>query len=413
MRIAVHDYAGHPFQLELSRSLAERGHTVRHFFFADDPGPKGSNKVTENDSKNLSIKGISLNFRYRRESLPRRFVGDVLYAHAIRREVMAFAPDVVVSGNAPLHAQSAIQRAASARGAKFVFWVQDLHGLAIQRVLRSRWFGLGSLIAKYYASVERSLLASSDSIIIISPDFRRYLPKGAAVAEKTQVIMNWGPMKEISPRDKVNPWSLRNGLSDKFVFMYTGTLGLKHNPETIWALSEAFAREPDVVIVVAATGANAIKLRSWQESAPRANIRILPLQPIEDFPDVLGTADVLMALLESDSAEFSVPSKILSYLCAGRPILMSAPEGNLATRMLNDSGAGIAVTAGGTEAFISAARALRDDTDRRNVYGRAGRLYAERNFDIERITSRFESVFGRRERIPIEINAANLADRVL
>ncbi len=29
MKILVHDYAGHPFQVQLSRALAQRGHQVR------------------------------------------------------------------------------------------------------------------------------------------------------------------------------------------------------------------------------------------------------------------------------------------------------------------------------------------------------------------------------------------------
>jgi colanic acid biosynthesis glycosyl transferase WcaI len=30
LRILIHDYAGHPFQVQLSRALATRGHTVHH-----------------------------------------------------------------------------------------------------------------------------------------------------------------------------------------------------------------------------------------------------------------------------------------------------------------------------------------------------------------------------------------------
>ncbi len=30
MRILVHDYSGHPFQAQLSRELARRGHDVVH-----------------------------------------------------------------------------------------------------------------------------------------------------------------------------------------------------------------------------------------------------------------------------------------------------------------------------------------------------------------------------------------------
>jgi hypothetical protein len=41
MKILVHDFAGHPFQVQLSGELARRGHTVLHTYFADIPGPKG------------------------------------------------------------------------------------------------------------------------------------------------------------------------------------------------------------------------------------------------------------------------------------------------------------------------------------------------------------------------------------
>ena len=50
------------------------------------------------------------------------------------------------------------------------------------------------------------------------------------------------------------------------------------------------------------------------ESEPLANLRVLPFQPFEELPNVLGAADVLIALLEGDAGEFSVPSKVLSYL---------------------------------------------------------------------------------------------------
>jgi len=32
LKIVVHDYSGHPFQVELSRELARRGHTVHHCY---------------------------------------------------------------------------------------------------------------------------------------------------------------------------------------------------------------------------------------------------------------------------------------------------------------------------------------------------------------------------------------------
>jgi hypothetical protein len=42
MRLLIHDYAGHPFQVQLSRELARRGHSVIHAFAGGLLTPRGS-----------------------------------------------------------------------------------------------------------------------------------------------------------------------------------------------------------------------------------------------------------------------------------------------------------------------------------------------------------------------------------
>jgi glycosyltransferase involved in cell wall biosynthesis len=394
MRIAIHDYAGHPFQFELSRELARRGHTVRHFFFADDPGPKGSSEVSADDPVGFSIEPLRLRMRYVKDQFVRRSVADHLYGRIVQKRLLAFQPDIIVSGNTPLDTQKAVQRAARKCGASFVFWVQDFYSIAIERLLSGRWGGIGTAVARHYRRIEESLLERSDSIVLISEDFRQYLPDSVAGRDSIHVIRNWGALNAISPVPKRNPWAASQGLTDKLVFMYTGTLALKHNPALLLALSDAFAQDDDVMIVVVASGVSAEALQAENRLRPRPNLKLLPLQAIADMPDVLGSADVLLAVLESDAAEFSVPSKLLSYLCAAKPILLSAPARNLATQVLKESGAGLHAGADDTGSFVSAACQLRQDSMARERLGAAGRAYAEANFDVGRVASRFERAMG-------------------
>ena len=65
------------------------------------------------------------------------------------------------------------------------------------------------------------------------------------------------------------------------------------------------------------------------------------VQPFDAYPDVLATADVLIAFVEVDAGAFSLPSKVLSYLCAERAIVLSVPKKNLASRIVVKSGAGL------------------------------------------------------------------------
>ena len=116
---------------------------------------------------------------------------------------------------------------------------------------------------------------------------------------------------------------------------------------------------------------------------------------MEIFPDVLGAADVLVALLESDAGRFSVPSKVLNYLCGGRPVLLSAPTDNLSARLVEEAGAGVCAPAGNREAFLRAAHRLRHEPQLCAQFGGAGRGYAETTFNISAIADRFESTIVR------------------
>jgi len=133
------------------------------------------------------------------------------------------------------------------------------------------------------------------------------------------------------------------------------------------------------------------------------NLILLPFQPFEALPEVLASGDVLMALLEPEAGVFSVPSKILTYLCAGRALLLAMPSENLGVRTVARIGAGLAVNPGDDQAFLAAADTLARDSGMRAACGERARRYAEKTFDIDRIGGQFAGVFatiGREDAAP-------------
>jgi colanic acid biosynthesis glycosyl transferase WcaI len=393
MRIAIHDYAGHPFVFELSRQLAREGHEVRHFYFAGDLGPKGDSQVRPTDPPSFSIEPLRIRGEYSKDKLVARRRNDIEYGRVAGSRIAAFRPDVVLSGNTPLESQGALMRAVRRSGSAFVFWMQDFYSVAVAWQIGRKWYGLGRLISGYYRRMERRQIESSDAVVLISDGFRGELARMCPAAGPVHVIPNWGALPAIPERPKHNPWSEANALADRFVFLYSGTLGLKHEPLMLLELADAFADDDSVRIVVAAEGTGARLLDEQLVSRPRPNLVRLGLQPLDGFPNVLGSADVVLALLEADAGQFSVPSKVLSYLCAGRAILLSAPLQNLAAEVVREAGAGLTVEAGDARALVDAARTLRLDDAHRVELGSNGRRYAERHFDVPAVASRFEAVF--------------------
>jgi GDP-D-mannose 3',5'-epimerase len=79
------------------------------------------------------------------------------------------------------------------------------------------------------------------------------------------------------------------------------------------------------------------------------------------LPAVLGGADILIAMIEDDAGMFSVPSKVLTYFCCGRPVLAAVPRGNLARRLVEREHAGLGSDPGSDAQFIGNLRRLAED----------------------------------------------------
>lgn len=397
LRILVHDYAGHPFQLELSRALAHRGHTVRHVYCGSIGNTaRGNTARLADDPETFSIEPITLAQPIQKYSYVKRWAQEKTYGRKLAAALDDFRPTVVLSANTPLDAQRILQKNCRRAGIRFVFWVQDLLGIATERVLKRRMPVFGKRIGQHYVEMEKTLLRQSDAIVLITEDFRPVMQKWGIPPSRVTVIENWAPLAELPMRPKANPWAEAQGLADKRCLLYAGNLGMKHNPQHLVETARMLRGQDDVRVVVVSEGLGADWLREQQAAEGLDNLTLLPFQPFEALPEVLATGDVLMALLEPDAGVFSVPSKVLSYLCAGRPVLLAIPVENLAARIVEQQQAGRIIPPDEPAAFAREAQHLIHNEALRHRLGINARRYAETTFDIDAITGRFEQILAPR-----------------
>ena len=92
---------------------------------------------------------------------------------------------------------------------------------------------------------------------------------------------------------------------------------------------------------------------------------------------------MLLVVLESDASRYSVPSKVLNYLCAGRSVLALLPPDNAVANMVEAAEAGLVVAPGDADAASDALRSLLASPGARGAMGTAARRYAERTFDVD------------------------------
>jgi len=394
MKVLVHDYSGHPFQIQLSRELAKRNDSILHIYSDSFQTPKGNLKKEDIDSINLNVKSIKLPYEFKKYSFLKRHFQELEYGKLLINEVDKFKPDIVISSNTPLDVQKLLIKYCNINSIPFTFWVQDLQGIAIKKILSKKYPLIGTLIGMYYNFLERRLFKKSDDIILISEDFKSFV---VPYVEKNNiyVIENWAPIDEIPVKEKNNEWSVKNNLDKTKNIVYSGTLGMKHNPKLLFDLAYKLRESKDVKIIVISEGLGANWLKSKKELHKLDNLILMDYQPFEQMPNVLATADILVGILEEDAGTFSVPSKVLTYLCSGKPILLSVPEKNLSARIVKNTNAGIIVNPNNNKGFIDDAIKLLNDDELRNNLGKNARKYAEDTFNIKLIADKFCEIINK------------------
>ncbi len=395
MKVLLHDRTGVPFTVQLARELARRECDVLYSYGAFFQSPKGNLKSQVSDPPNLQIVPMYLNRPFQKYSFIKRRFQEIEYARDLIEQIKQYKPDVLILAGSHPDALAVVYKECRNLEMKIIFWVQDIYGIAIKRIINKRFPIIGDLIGNYYIWQEKRLLRQSDEVILITEDFTKLMNEWGIKSEKRHIIHNWTPLEELPLRPKDNTWAQQHGLTDKFCFLYAGTLGLKHNPALLLQLAVRFKDNPLIRVVVVSEGLGADWLQAQRSMHKLNNLKLLSFQPFEEMSNVLGTADVLVAILEPDAGIYSAPSKVLTYLCAQRPLLLAVPPENLSAKIVSDNGAGLVVSPLDEESFLLAAERLKDDVTLRNRFATNARHFAERTFDIKIICDKFEAIIAK------------------
>jgi glycosyltransferase involved in cell wall biosynthesis len=401
VRILVHDHSGHPFQAQLSRELARRGHEVTHSYCAAYRSGKG--RLHAEPGETLRYAPIGEGITILKMRFRRRLVQELRFGWQLIRVIRRVRPDTVLVANVPLPTLVVMAAFLGARGIPWVLWHQDVQTIAMHSFAGNKLSRLFRVVAWTAGITEKWCSRRAASIVVIAQSFVD-VHRVWGTAAKTTVIPNWAPVDEIYPVDRKNDWAVEHHLDSVHTLLYSGTLGLKHNPSLLVQLARRVidTGRPLHLVVINEGPAEPV----LREEAERLDVpmTLLPFQPYERLPEVLGSGDVLVVLLEQDAGAFSVPSKTLSYLCAGRPVLGLMPSENLAAQLIASvDGCVLPPSADSLDEAAAWIDAVLDDPGRSADLGARARALAEQQFSLPASADRFEAV----------LQAAATADRPL
>ncbi len=155
----------------------------------------------------------------------------------------------------------------------------------------------------------------------IGNGIRRRLIRKGVPAEKIGVLPNWINADEIVPMSRCNGLRLEWQIPEnKFVVLYAGTFGRIH--DTLQLLEAARALEnDDVAFLFVGQGYDFERLSKQTETEGLSNVWVRPFVPRSQICKMQSLSDVSIAKVRRGFGHTSVPSKVLGYMSAGRPVI--------------------------------------------------------------------------------------------
>ena len=283
-------------------------------------------------------------------------------------------------------------------GAKFVFLCEDIfpevavlledfHNETVNRILDR---------------INRYLLRRADAIIALGDRMRRRLveEKGADPRVIT-ILHNWADCEAIAPAGKNNPFARAKGLTDAFVVMHSGNIGLSQNLGVVLDAAAQLRDRRDLVFALVGDGAKRQALEAAAAERHLENVRFFPYQPKAALDDSFATADVFIVSLKPGIEGYIVPSKVYGILAAGRPFIAAVDPSCEVADIARDYRCGVLAAPGNASDLAAQILALYDNRSETAAMGARAREAAWR-FDRHRAVRAYYDLFARLTGVPDE-----------
>lgn len=201
-----------------------------------------------------------------------------------------------------------------------VLWVQDLWPDALQGTgfIKNRcllW--LTGLVVNY-------IYRFSDSILIQSEGFRAAVERRGVAREKIRYHPNSAEDSQ-AEAEATQDMELANDIRKYFSIVFAGNIGKAQSCETIVAAAGLLQHLPEIKFYLVGKGSMADAIGRDIRASGVENVTMTGEIAAKDIPAIYSASSGLLLTLRDEPAlSATIPSKLQSYLAAGKPIIVSS-----------------------------------------------------------------------------------------
>ena len=271
-------------------------------------------------------------------------------------------------------------------------WVQDLW----PESLKATGFLNNRLLLWLSGWLVRGIYFFSDTILVQSQAFFEPVMK---YTNRNKIVYypNSYSLEHVKNCESTEiPQEILEQLSSNFCLVFAGNLGRAQSLQTLVAAADRLRYLINFRLVVVGSGSMGEWLKLQKKQRKLDNIILAGRFPITEMSQFFSRSSGLIVTLNRDDIfTYTVPSKIQSYLAAGKPIVASLDgEG---ARIIEEAGAGLTCPAENVDELVACIEKLYSMSElERQKMGVAGRNYFLRNFEVEEKARRLIEIFNDR-----------------
>lgn len=300
------------------------------------------------------------------------------------RALLRKRPDVLLVVSPPLGLTATAILLSRLWSVPYIYDVEDLQpDSAADLGMLPQW------AVKLLYRVENAAYRHARLVTTLTPSMRRRIVAKGFADDKVQLLeprMD-DSLSDILPEEGA-AFRRRYDLGEKFLVTHSGNMGVKQGLDVILDAAALGRGDESLLFLCVGNGADCERIKRRAAELDLGNVRFLPLLEEREFRGLLAASDVCLVTQQRSVSEIAFPSKVVTYLAAGRPIVASVnPECEVA-QITRESGAGKVVEAEDPAALLQAICALRRDDLRKA--GQNAREYAAARWSSARVLGELE-----------------------
>ena len=272
---------------------------------------------------------------------------------------------------------------------------------------------VGGQLSRLLEKFEFAAYRPAAGAIVLCDPFAQALVQHRYPLGRIRVIPSPVDVELVRPVPRTGTFRARHAISeDALLVMHAGSMGLKQGLFNVVAAAR-LTRDTNICWVLVGEGE---AMSDLTEATRRDDLghRVLfvPFQPDGAIAEMFAAADVLLLNQLAAVKDTVIPSKLLTYMAAGRPVLAAVNPGSQAARLLGEADGGVLVAPEDPNALAEAARWFSTaDPVVLAAFSQRNRAYAEQHFDQRNIIAAHEHFILDTLRVPLRSNPGPTAAR--